>query len=524
MDSEPVRPSTPGLAVVQNGIVAEPPAEAPPVVVQPLRPVVTLEEAVEVVEGVQVPQARPGFARVARLLVVAADALSVAVAMAASYLMLPPLSTEAEVGGGFAYQRVALVALPLWILVFRRYRLYNARHVTGRRDEVGRVVHAVGVSSLLTALVAYFLDLPVERSWFLMLFGLALLAVGLERELIRYGFVVLRRKGRCLRPVAIAGTGPEASAIARAFSDRPELGYCVVGVIGNPQAEVEPDLTERYPVFDAKTKIVDELRAAGAAGVVVATTDVDLETSNRLIRTLTDAAIHVELSSSLRDIDATRLSVRPLGGFSMLYVEPVKRDGWRPVAKRGFDMALSGLALVATLPVLALAALAIRLTSPGPVFYRQERVGYRGRRFLIFKLRSMYVDGDQMLKDLVDQIPEGPVVKLRRDPRVTPVGRVLRRFSIDELPQLLNVVRGDMSLVGPRPEQPSEVALWTPELFDRLRVRPGVTGVWQVNGRSAARDTKDRWDLYYVDNWSIWHDLAILFKTVPVVFTSKGAF
>jgi exopolysaccharide biosynthesis polyprenyl glycosylphosphotransferase len=216
--------------------------------------------------------------------------------------------------------------------------------------------------------------------------------------------------------------------------------------------------------------------------------------------------------------------MRPLGGFAMLYVEPVKRDGWRPVAKRVFDLVLSGIALMLTLPMLLLAAVAIKLTSPGPVLYCQERVGYRGRRFRILKFRSMYVNSDSLLQQIADQVPAGPVVKIRRDPRVTPVGRVLRRLSIDELPQLINVVRGDMSLVGPRPEQPSEVALWTPQLFDRLRVRPGVTGVWQVNGRSAARNTKDRWDLYYVDNWSVWRDLTILARTVPAVISSKGAY
>ncbi|MBA2752531.1 MAG: exopolysaccharide biosynthesis polyprenyl glycosylphosphotransferase, partial [Actinobacteria bacterium] len=280
----------------------------------------------------------------------------------------------------------------------------------------------------------------------------------------------------------------------------------------------------RYPLFDPRSKVVEELRMAGAAGVVVATTDVDAETSNRLIRDLTDAGIHVEMSSSLLDIDATRLSVRPLGGFAMLYVEPVKRDGWRPAAKRAFDIVLAGVALLLALPVLLVATVATKLTSSGPVLYRQERVGHRGRRFQILKFRSMYVNSDSLLQQIVEEVPAGPVVKIRKDPRVTPVGRVLRRLSIDELPQLINVVRGDMSLVGPRPEQPSEVALWTPQLFDRLRVRPGVTGVWQVNGRSAARDTKDRWDLYYVDNWSVWRDLTILAKTVPAVISSKGAY
>jgi lipopolysaccharide/colanic/teichoic acid biosynthesis glycosyltransferase len=181
-------------------------------------------------------------------------------------------------------------------------------------------------------------------------------------------------------------------------------------------------------------------------------------------------------------------------------------------------------ALVVSAPLLALAALAVKATSPGPVMFRQERVGWRGRRFRIYKLRSMYVDGDERLRAAGAALAGGPVVKLRRDPRVTAVGHVLRKLSLDELPQLLNVVRGEMSLVGPRPEQPCEVVLWTPAQFDRLRVRPGLTGVWQVSGRSDARDAKDRLDLYYVDNWSMWRDVSILARTVPVVLSSKGAY
>jgi lipopolysaccharide/colanic/teichoic acid biosynthesis glycosyltransferase len=167
---------------------------------------------------------------------------------------------------------------------------------------------------------------------------------------------------------------------------------------------------------------------------------------------------------------------------------------------------------------------AIRVTSPGPALFRQERVGRRGTRFKIFKLRSMYVDGEERLRSLSIEVPDGPVIKMNGDPRVTPVGRFLRKSSLDELPQLINVIRGEMSLVGPRPEQPCEVVLWTPEMFDRLRARPGLTGVWQVSGRSQSRDTKDRWDLYYVDNWSIWRDIVILVKTIPVVLFSKGAY
>lgn len=503
------------LVVVESGA-----GQGTAAVVQPIRPLVVPDKRVGPAETVR---SRPRLARMARLAVVCADGLTVAGAMLVAYTMLPARYLDAEGAGGSAYQRVGLLAIPLWIAVFRHYRLYNARHVTGRRDEMARLVHAVGVSALLTAVVAYFLDLAVERSWYLMVFGVGVAAMLAERELVRFGFSVLRRRGHLLRPVAVVGTGAEALTMVRTFNERPQLGYKVVGLIGE-RSQLSGELADRYPLFDPKSKVVEELRLAGAAGVIVATTDVDAETSNRLIRTLTDAGIHVEMSSSLRDIDATRLSIRPLGRFPMLYVEPVKRHGWRPVAKRAFDVVLSSAVLVATLPVLVLSAAAVKLTSSGPVLYCQERVGYRGRRFKIFKFRSMYVNADSLLTAMAEELPAGPVVKLRRDPRVTPVGRVLRRLSIDELPQLLNVVRGEMSLVGPRPEQPSEVALWTPELFDRLRVRPGVTGVWQVNGRSAARDTKDRWDLYYVDNWSVWRDLAILAKTLPVVVCSKGAY
>ncbi len=469
------------------------------------------------------PGSGPATARLARFFVSCADALAIAGAMAGSYAMLAPPHLAAPGGDANAYRRMAMVALPFWIIVFHRYRLYNARHVTSQRDEVVRVTHAVGVSTLVTALVGYFLHLQVEPSRFVMLFPAAVAAVLFERQLVRYGFRALRRRGHCLRRVAIAGTGPEALAMAGAFEERPELGYAVVALLGE-RAVVAPDVSERFPVLELQGSLVEELRSAGASGVVVATTDVNLETSNRLIRMLTDAGIHVEVSSSLSDIHATRLSVHPLGHFSMLYVEPVKRDGWRPVAKRAFDLALSAIMLIVALPALVLAALAIKLTSPGPIFFVQDRVGYRGRAFRILKLRTMYVNADELLKALTDEVLRDPVPKIHRDPRVTTVGRLLRRMSVDELPQLVNVLRGDMSLVGPRPEQPCEVALWTPELYNRLRVRPGVTGAWQVNGRSAAREAKDRWDLYYVDNWSVWRDLAILLKTVPVVVSSKGAY
>ncbi|HUP68734.1 MAG TPA: sugar transferase [Acidimicrobiales bacterium] len=451
-----------------------------------------------------------------RLGVVGIDAAAIAAAMAAAFALLP--AAPAEAGGSY---QVALASLPLWLMAFHRYHLYNSRHVASHRDECCQVVHAVGLGVILTALVAYGLDQIVPRRWLILVFVLASTGVTLERVVVRRWFARLRRRGHFIRRVVVAGTGPEAAALVIMLNEQPHLGYRVVGLLG--AGAVDPRV-RHLPLFNSTSDVAGEVRNAGAGGVLVATTDVGIETSNRLVRSLTDAGIHVEMSSSLKDIDAERLSVRPLGCFPMMYVEQVKRGGWRPAAKRSFDIVASLLIVVLTLPLMILAALAVKATSPGPVLYRQERVGWHGRRFRIFKLRSMYTDGDERLRSLAVDIPAGPVAKLRKDPRVTPVGRLLRKLSIDEVPQLLDVLRGEMSLVGPRPEQPAEVALWSADLFDRLRVRPGLTGIWQVSGRSAARDTKDRLDLYYVDNWSIGRDIAILLKTVPVVLFSKGAY
>jgi lipopolysaccharide/colanic/teichoic acid biosynthesis glycosyltransferase len=209
-----------------------------------------------------------------------------------------------------------------------------------------------------------------------------------------------------------------------------------------------------------------------------------------------------------------------------MYVDRVRRDGWQARAKRAFDVVgAAGLGILAA-PVLALSAIAIKLDSKGPVHFRQRRLGKDGRLFDALKLRTMVTDAEDRIGELLaTNQADGPLFKLRNDPRVTRVGGVLRALCIDELPQLWNVVRGDMSLVGPRPALPTEVAMWSPELHGRLAVKPGMTGMWQVSGnrRWDSFDDYARLDLYYVDNWSIWTDLAILAKTVPAVLFNRPA-
>jgi exopolysaccharide biosynthesis polyprenyl glycosylphosphotransferase len=343
----------------------------------------------------------------------------------------------------------------------------------------------------------------------------------LERWNARRIFTRLRQQGRMRRPIVIVGTDAHAVRLMHMFQRRPDLGYEVLGFVG------DDDIGERGGVgvlgtIDQIERILEE---HGANGVVLSPSSVQDDEANVLTRRLTDLGYHVALSSNLRDIDMTRLRPQEFDGFAVLYVEPVIRHGWRPIAKRAFDLTVASLILIVSLPVLLLAMLATRLQGDGPLFFRQTRVGQGGRPFTMTKLRTMVVDAEERRKELLDlNEMDGPLFKIENDPRITPVGKVLRKLSIDELPQLFNVVRGSMSMVGPRPALPEEAALWDEQVQERLRVPPGITGMWQVSGRSnTSFEDYKRLDLYYVDNWSLTHDVRICAKTVGVVLSRRGA-
>ncbi len=270
---------------------------------------------------------------------------------------------------------------------------------------------------------------------------------------------------------------------------------------------------------------LDVMRRTGAVGAILSVASLDPSVVNRLTRTLTDAGCHVTLSSSLHDIDISRTRSQNIDGRLMIYVEPTNRSRLHLLLKRSFDVVVALPVLLLTLPIVLIAAIAIKLDSHGPVMFKQVRVGKDGALFEIFKLRTMAQDAEERRSEL-EGLNEcsGPLFKMRSDPHVTRVGRFLRKTSIDELPQLWNVMRGEMSVVGPRPALPSEVEQWTPDLHERLRVLPGITGMWQVSGRSEADfELYRRLDLYYVDNWSLTHDLKIVLKTFLVVLARHGA-
>jgi len=454
-----------------------------------------------------------------------ADAATVVSAMLGAFEISQYLSrTEIVAQAVPRHVQFALVALPVWLAALWRSRLYSRPHIAGRIDELRRLADAAVLAVGLSAVAGFGLKLYVARGWILVTGALALAGLALERGMVRWIVARHRSRGGLLQPVLLVGSNLEALALASTLDESPGLGYRAVG-FATDELPAGSSLLEDLPVLGPVADAVVLARQAGASALMIATTAIEAQESNRLIRQAVAAGLQVELSSSLCDIASTRLVVRPLGRYPLVHVEPVRHDGMAGKAKRAFDVIGSTVVLSVLWPVVLVAIVLVKATSKGPVLFRQERIGRNGAPFSVLKFRTM-VDGAHAMYNTLASTNEadGPLFKVRHDPRCTRIGRVLRALSIDELPQLWNVVKGEMSLVGPRPALRCEVDLWTRELHERLRVRPGITGMWQVSGSSrwASFSEYVRLDLYYVDNWSLWSDLAILAKTIPTVLLRRG--
>jgi exopolysaccharide biosynthesis polyprenyl glycosylphosphotransferase len=409
-----------------------------------------------------------------------------------------------------------------WLVALSAARLYVARVVELASEEIRRLALA-GLAVAAAIVLGTFMvgAEKVSRMGLASMVTIVTALLVVERSIARLVFLRLRASGRAVRRIVILGTDSAAIALADSVVQKRSLGYQVVGFIGN-DAYARRQGRVVLGGIDRATEILEEHQCSGA---LISLNSLSIVDVNRLTRELTDAGLHVALSTGLRDIDITRIRPQGIDGQNLLYVEPTIRTGWRRAAKRTFDIAVAGVGLVATAPFVAVAAALIKLESDGPVFFRQERVGRDGEVFKMIKLRSMYQDAEQRKAELMSQNEhDGPLFKMRNDPRVTRVGRIMRKLSVDEFPQFWNVIRGEMSIVGPRPALPSEVRSWDHELHDRLRVLPGITGMWQVSGRSdAGFDAYKRFDLYYVDNWSLVHDMKIVFRTFFVLLSQRGA-
>jgi exopolysaccharide biosynthesis polyprenyl glycosylphosphotransferase len=419
-------------------------------------------------------------------------------------------------GTSRAGDRLLLVVLvTAWMVLLASRHLYKQRFVQRPGQELRRITSVAFGAALAVVSTAYLAELSPRRSWLVVAVGSLLAAMVVERTVARALFRRLRARGALTRRVVLAGGTADIAMVLDGRLDLEHDGYEVALVI---DLEIEDGPAPERRVLDAVV-------AEHAGGIVLTGGGMGPDAVRRLARLAHDADVHVELLSPLQDIAAERITVHAIGSASALYLEQVERSGWRRVAKRAFDVVVATTVLAAAAPVFLAAAIAIKVDSRGPVLYRQTRVGRDFVPFEILKFRSMVVDADELRAELEDRNEaDGPLFKLAADPRVTRVGAFLRKTSIDELPQLWNVLRGEMSMVGPRPGTPDEVSAWPEELGWRVRVTPGITGMWQVHGRSLASfEDYTRLDLYYVDNWSLATDLVLLAKTVPVVLLRRGA-
>ena len=283
---------------------------------------------------------------------------------------------------------------------------------------------------------------------------------------------------------------------------------------------------ERHPVVGDVDGLRQAIRSTKAECVMVASSALNPDQMQSVAKAIRLEGVEIRVSANLPETLSTRVSPQLLGGMMTLSLRPVQLSGSQAAIKRTLDIVGSSMGLVASLPLFAAIAVGIKLSSRGPVFYRQERIGRRGSRFSMLKFRTMVVGADGMRDELLGRTNgDGRLFKLERDPRVHRLGRWLRRWSLDELPQLVNVLEGQMSLVGPRPSMPEEVALYEEWHYDRLEVRPGITGLWQVSGRSELSfDDYVRLDVFYIENWSLSYDLFLLARTPAAVLSGRGSY
>lgn len=340
---------------------------------------------------------------------------------------------------------------------------------------------------------------------------LVLLVVG--RSVYRSSVRASRHGGANSREVIIIGTGAHAAHLTALIGDHPDYGMRAVGVIGDRESAIENGLAALWLGPLERTEEVVTL--SGVTGVVVSPASTEQPGVAQLVKRLQRRHIHVQVASGLVGFDITRLRHLHIAREPMIYLEQVEPRRIDHALKRLIDLVVSVTALVLTLPILAVAAVAIKLTDRGPILFKQTRVGQHGSLFAVYKLRTMSVDAEARVATLEhDNERSGPLFKMEHDPRVTRVGRVLRLTSIDEIPQLLNVLKGEMSLVGPRPALPREVVQFDDELRRRELVKPGITGLWQVEARdSPSFDAYRRLDLFYVDNWTLFGDFDIMLDT-----------
>ena len=475
-------------------------------------------------------------ARVVAQIVFGVDLVLTSVAFFAAFfirdLFLPVLDPVRFPTGLFPlseYLKIYPLVLIIWSVLLFSYNSYHSHRTIPLTKEAMTTIRVVFVGNVLLATLAYLLPLRhLSRSWFVLFAVLAAILLVAEKVLVRVLARWVRSKGLNYRTVLIVGTGRRATDIARMIVGHKYWGYKILGFVsdghrlsnGWARYRIYGNVPDMKRILEAHEidEPIDE--------VVFAVTRKKLDEMKQIFIMCEELGIRTRVAMNIFQNRVARLELEELEGVPFLTFTTTPSNEAQLALKRALDVAVSLLVLALAGPAIGVAALAIRVTSPGSVLFKQKRIGLNGRMFTLYKFRTMIEDAHARREEVAHlNEMNGPAFKAKDDPRVTPVGRFLRRFSLDEIPQLWNVLKGDMSLVGPRPPIPEEVASYHRWHRRRLSMKPGLTCLWQISGRNDIQDF-DRWmklDLQYIDNWSPSLDFKILLRTIPAVLSGKGA-
>ena len=420
---------------------------------------------------------------------------------------------------------VALLTIVL-VLSNRREGAYDVRRGHPLFDDLYGVLNATTTAiMLLVVLVFFYRRLFYSRIIFVYAGLLILLLLGLARVIRWYVLARLRQSGQGVDRVLIIGAGEVGRTVMRNLIAQPDLGYRVIGFLDDDPIKSESDIGP-IKALGSLDNLPQTIQDNAIDQVIITLPWQYHRKTVRLVADAEHAGVRARVVPDLFQLSLGGVDVEAINGIPLISIKESALIGFNQAVKRALDLTLGGLAMILLSPFWLAIAVGIKLDSPGPIFFRQERVGKDGKVFTVFKFRSMYQDAEERLEKLrAHNEADGPLFKMKDDPRRTRMGRFIRKTSLDELPQLINVLRGEMSIVGPRPGLPSEVAQYQEWHRKRLEAQPGITGLWQVSGRSNLTfDEMVMLDIYYAENWSVGMDLRIMLRTVPQVLFGEGAY
>ena len=483
------------------------------------------DDGLQTGEGIQRRRSvRDAYRRLYRWIALT-DALSIIAGLSLAFAIRKPqpnLDSLASFASlGVEYVRFLVIAPFALVIAYGFFHLYDAYRYAPA-EEFRRIILAVSVVLGTIICLEFWAKGDLSRTWVALSWAFVTVGALATRRMWHAQIGREKVNGRLAFPTIIVGTNEEAEHLSM-LMERPSFGFRAIGMIATSSRHADgPDL----PVLGSIADLREVIRTVGAECVFVAASAMSPDEMKHVAKAVRLEGVEVRVTATLPEVLSSRVAVQSIGGVTALSLRPVRLTGAQAAMKRAFDIAVAGLGTILVSPLLLALAVAVKTTSSGPVLYRQTRVGQRGRPFTMLKFRTMHVGADSMVDSLRQEHGvEGLMFKMANDPRVTRIGRILRKYSLDELPQLINVIKGEMSLVGPRPPLPEEVTRYEDWQFDRLEAPPGISGLWQVSGRSdLSFDDCVRLDLFYIENWSLAYDLYILAKTVPVLLSKRGAY